>query len=625
MDLSIRKDASNASEEVPSEEVTSESEAVPSEEVPSESFPNEEDIETAALVTDPLANLKADFESQMADFESLALTMELSIPKDAPVAWEDVPSEEVTSESFPNEEEDSETAALVTADPLANLKADFESQLRSLKADFESQKADFESQKTKFNFESQLNSQQTKADFESQLGSLKADFERQKTKADYESQLNSQQTKADFESQLGSLKADFESQLESQNAGIRSLKKFGLFSLKISRSRLEDEGKKQLPPDKFLFRVCSKILSQPFVLGFTVFIFQITIYSLLAVDLIKPFSDNPLGIPANVETTVRGTQFLALIVAVLTQADIRISLEQVNEGYNKDRIGNEFAEASCGKRWFATACRFLQRALGLVVTFFLIVREDNVFDLLLNFTAMEFVSQLDDVAFFVAGTEYFGSKSAEKSEEIDERSYLQAADEKKRRKTLHILLLIVIFSGALAGWGVIVKQQISNKYLCEQFFVYSTQTELTESGFYKRTMPRGHNYERVQYLQQNGAEESESGFRFGYCDQETAWTLSSGGDPCNNFSAKSADTTTFDIRTTLFSSWVSDNLVQLDPIRFLCLADARVGKSLPSELGNLKGLGEFINSVTRADHGSARVSLIFWLPVCLFLSAGQCH
>jgi hypothetical protein len=41
--------------------------------------------------------LKANFESQMADFERLALTMDLSIPKDAPVALDDIPSGEVTS------------------------------------------------------------------------------------------------------------------------------------------------------------------------------------------------------------------------------------------------------------------------------------------------------------------------------------------------------------------------------------------------------------------------------------------------------------------------------------------------------------------------------------------------
>jgi hypothetical protein len=101
----------------------------------------------------------------------LALTMDLSIPKDASDASEDaasekdyseleeVASEKVINDSCPNEE-DSETAALLTADPLANLKADFE----SLKAVFESQNADFKSQ---------LDSQKTKADFERLLISQK--------------------------------------------------------------------------------------------------------------------------------------------------------------------------------------------------------------------------------------------------------------------------------------------------------------------------------------------------------------------------------------------------------------------------------------------------------------------
>jgi hypothetical protein len=51
--------------------------------------------------------------------------MHLSIPKDASDAPEDVASEE-DSKSFPIQE-DSETAALVRADPLANIKAHLKS------------------------------------------------------------------------------------------------------------------------------------------------------------------------------------------------------------------------------------------------------------------------------------------------------------------------------------------------------------------------------------------------------------------------------------------------------------------------------------------------------------------
>jgi hypothetical protein len=527
--------------------------------------------------------------------------MNLSMPNDDSDASEDVASEDDTSESFPNQVEDSETAALVTADPLANLKADLE----SLKAVFKSQNADFKSQ-----------------------------LDNQKTKADFESQLNSQKTKADFEDQLGSLKADFESQLERQNAGIKSLKKFGLFSLKNSRRRLEDEGKKQVPPDTFSFLVCSKILSLPFVLGITVFIVQITIFGLLARDLISKQdskrdseeNSNRLGIPANVETIVRVTQFLAIVITVLTQADLRTSLEQVNEGYSKDRIGEAFGEASCGKWWFAAACRFLEGAVGLVVTLLLILPVDNVFDLLLNFTAMECVSQLDDVAFFLAGTGYFGSKNAERSEEIDETTYPEATDEKKRRKILHVLLLVVVFIWTLAFWVVIVRRQKSNKYLCQKFFVYSTQTELIQSGVYNLKEAKRNN-DRVQYIMyQKSAEESESAGvnSFGYCGEEAVWTFSSSGEPCENIKAQSAETRTFEITTTLSSPWFSDILVQLDPIQLLCFEG---GTTLPTEVGNLAGLSECNNSVTRpCGSASARTTSLcsgdsHSLRVCPFLSS----
>jgi hypothetical protein len=324
-------------------------------------------------------------------------------------------------------------------------------------------------------------------------------------------------------------------------------------------------------------------LSEPFLLGITVFIVQITIFGLLAGDLINRFSENnPFGIPENVEISVRVTQFIAIIIASLSQLELLTSLEQVNEGYSQERIGKEFGEATCGKWWFATACRFWHGALGLFVTFLLIITEDNVFDLLLNFTAMEFVSKLDDAAFFLAGMGYFGSKNADKSEEIKETTYSQAAVETQRRRILHVLLLCVVFCGMLAGWGVIVNQQKSHKY-CEQFFVLSPQTQLIDSGFYKLLR---RNDARVQYILPDGF-----GFMFGYCEEERAWTYYLEQDGCANFIAKSAgETTTFDIRTTLFSPWISANLVPLDHIQFIC-AD---------ENGQSSGrFGECINRLSR--------------------------
>jgi hypothetical protein len=191
----------------------------------------------------------------MADFESLEADFKSQLESQKAKA------------KFESHQLDSETAALVTADPLATLKADL---FESLKANFESQR---ESQKA--DFETQLDSETAALVTADPLATLKADFE--SLKADFASQRGSQ--KADFETQLDSeaaalvtvdqhtnLKAEFESQKADFTFQLESLQKSNLSRLKrCSQIQLEKEGKTQLPPDRFSFLLCSKILSPPFL------------------------------------------------------------------------------------------------------------------------------------------------------------------------------------------------------------------------------------------------------------------------------------------------------------------------------------------------------------------------
>jgi hypothetical protein len=79
-----------------------ESENISFEEVTCKSFPNKEEFKIALQLTaDLLANLKAEPRLDLGPFYSQRCS----------VALEDVPSEGVASKSFPNKEEDSETAA----------------------------------------------------------------------------------------------------------------------------------------------------------------------------------------------------------------------------------------------------------------------------------------------------------------------------------------------------------------------------------------------------------------------------------------------------------------------------------------------------------------------------------
>jgi hypothetical protein len=181
---------------------------------------------------------------------------------------------------------------------------------------------------------------------------------------------------------------------------------------------------------------------------------KISMFTFLAIDYpinLVDREDNFFGIPENVETLVLGTQFTAIIIAVLTQADLLTSLEQMNAGY--DCICKEFGEASRYNWWITTACQFVKK-FGLSVTFyFIIVIVGNVFDLLLNFTAVEFITQLDDVAFLLASKGYFGSKIREKNVKRSAKQLiLRQETERNEEKASTYFCLVNYVTGQKVIW-----------------------------------------------------------------------------------------------------------------------------------------------------------------------------
>jgi hypothetical protein len=80
------------------------------------------------------------------------------------------------------------------------------------------------------------------------------------------------------------------------------------------------------------------------------------------------------------------------IVTVITQDDLITALQLLHIGYSG--IGQTF-ENSFYMKWFSPLfLLFWVGAYGLVVTFLLIITSGEVIDLILNFTAIEFISLL---------------------------------------------------------------------------------------------------------------------------------------------------------------------------------------------------------------------------------------
>jgi hypothetical protein len=186
------------------------------------------------------------------------------------------------------------------------------------------------------------------------------------------------------------------------------LNRGGLISRSNSSSILITQ--RSLPKDTFSFIIISRLFSLPFLIAIIVFSFQIAIFSLVSVDVIDlDNSRNPFHLPPNVESTVRATQVLAIIIAIVTQDDVKKVILILRDGYIADVFQGTFGPDATKFKWvLSLALRAAEGLIGLFVTFMLIMQSKTVLDLLLNFSAMEFVSLLDDGAFLMLREGYFG-------------------------------------------------------------------------------------------------------------------------------------------------------------------------------------------------------------------------
>jgi len=265
---------------------------------------------------------------------------------------------------------------------------------------------------------------------------------------------------------------------------------------------------------------------------------------------------NELAIPASVTVSVTISQFFAIFIAVATQDDLITSLNLVFEGYSSD-LTLAFNGASLWKWVLAVVAYIIEGSLGLFVTFLLIVTSHEVVELLLNFTAVEFVSLLDNVAFLLAKKGFMGTENRSEAMLISKTKY-RVTTERKSNPFQRIISLGGIAFMLLSGWAIIFARQLWGVYLPNQITVQFEDTLSRELGtysgtYYRENDPWKFDQERVRYISASGRGQ------FQYCLESRFWTFSAeeNPDPCHNFLAKSSQTLAFDLTETLTLPWLA--------------------------------------------------------------------
>ena len=158
-----------------------------------------------------------------------------------------------------------------------------------------------------------------------------------------------------------------------------------------------------LPEDTYSLLATAPISSPALLFALFVVVTQVTSWFFL-IDSFTDIhdSENPFGVPADVEFHVRLVGFLGVLVAVFSQDDIVQSFNSLYNGFQLAPFEKQFGERRFQyTRWCVSIfLRIGQGSMGLLTVFLIVVRASNVVDMLLSFAAGEFISFIDDGALY---------------------------------------------------------------------------------------------------------------------------------------------------------------------------------------------------------------------------------
>ncbi|CAJ1969080.1 unnamed protein product [Cylindrotheca closterium] len=335
----------------------------------------------------------------------------------------------------------------------------------------------------------------------------------------------------------------------------------------------------KLTPDMYSILACWEWSTKPFWASLFVVFLQITLLSVLIVDLIGGATvDNILNLPGNVEYTVRIAQAVAVPIAVFKQEDLREGIEGIFLGMPHAFRGDIKFQSMKPIKWrIGYFLRFAQGFLSMFASFILLIQAETVFDLLLNFLGIEFISDLDNLAFRLAGIGYFGITTRDCVNTISEAEF--SKDEKDTgvvgvafspswfKKYAHILGVFFIFIAMVSSFIFYAAQQYDGEYLTSTVRVEFGDETLPFLGIFNgcyTARSDGTIAERLVYEQMG---RSTMQGKLAYCSglDDGSWVFfHEGDDPCNNPIASSGSTKTFDVLETAESQWYTNTGLPLE-------------------------------------------------------------
>jgi len=244
--------------------------------------------------------------------------------------------------------------------------------------------------------------------------------------------------------------------------------------------------------DSFTLMMTSTFRNKAWWYGLAVWLLQITFCTLIFIE-ITTSTGTPFGVPFMVDETFRVTQFIAMFLSVSMSTDVIVPIKDMTILWITQREswvhvisfqtdGNVFLPTS--KDWvfrvvFPNFLKFTEGSLVLVLSFIIIIQSDNIVDLFIDLTVMQIISDLDNVAFWLADQSYIGTnlkRCAVKAKRLRVKDEVPKIFGLKRLPLRPILLvtLVILMTGGLVSF---VLRQNSGEFFRMAFPDCNIQTD----------------------------------------------------------------------------------------------------------------------------------------------------
>jgi hypothetical protein len=246
-----------------------------------------------------------------------------------------------------------------------------------------------------------------------------------------------------------------------------------------------------LSEDTFTMMIMARPGDTQWWYAFSIFSIQIALLSMILQDQYKySYTTTPFDVPYKTSVVVHGGQLLAIILSLATQTDLVIAIITfIMLWKRRTMYWTKIASVAADSRtctWvlriaIPLGCKFVEGILVLLTTFVIVIQSDSMIELFKDFAAMQLISELDNMMFWLALHGYAGIRLMNGAKRVQKIRIKDDVIKSYCGIPLRTLVLVFLFFFMFSGWLYIVQGQESGDF----FYMKYPHCDISEAQIKK--------------------------------------------------------------------------------------------------------------------------------------------